>query len=76
VALAAISSCGDESPTPAERFDAEHGGITSTPHGKIVEGSAQDQPDGDIEYETEDGSRWEVTPRKNDTYSEPRTIKD
>jgi hypothetical protein len=65
-----IGGCGDAAPTPADDFDRTHGGITVTPHGRIEKGSARDTEDG-IEYTTEDGQRWFVSPAPGGGYGTP-----
>ncbi len=60
--------------TPAMKFDATHGGKTVTPHGMVVEGSARDMEDGAVQYQTEDGSTWQVNPQANGTYGTPEEV--
>jgi len=66
-----MSGCGKGTstpppkPTPAVRFDSAHGGITTTPHGRVVKGSARDEPDGRVSYQTDDDSSWVVTPSES-----------
>lgn len=79
----AASGCGDgdrntppaaPTVTPAAKFDETHGGKTVTPHGIILEGSAQDMEDGAVRYQTEDGSSWKVDPHPNGTYGTPEEV--
>jgi hypothetical protein len=63
IPLVAGAGCGHSSSEPdtrtPEQYFREQQAATVTPHGKIVEGSVQQQSDK-IEYRTEDGRRWRV----------------
>lgn len=61
-----ISGCGDPAPnrdemTPAAYFEQTQES-TMTPNGRVVPGSARDVASGRLQYDTEDGSTFEVTP--------------
>ena len=51
--------------SPAEFFDQSQGG-TITPHGPIVPGSAMDMGEGVVQYQTEDGSTFQVEARRTE----------
>ncbi len=62
-----IWGCGDPAPnrdemTPAAYFEQTQES-TMTPNGRVVPGSARDVESGRLQYDTEDGSTFEVTPR-------------
>lgn len=81
IILISISGCGDEAqttvspnPTPAEQFDDTHGGKTVLTDGRVVEGSAEDMPDGSIEFDTEDGRRFRVEPQPDGRLGTPERV--
>jgi len=58
--LVCYSGCGDSGPkTPAEHFNATQSD-TNTPYGNVRDGSAVDNPDGTITFETDNGTRLRV----------------
>ena len=63
LALHLTAGCGPGGPpTPAQAFNAAHGGKTVTPYGRVVENSAVDLDEGYVQYRTEDGRKWKVLP--------------
>lgn len=67
--MALTVGCDKEEPdraamSPAEFFNATQSDM-HTPDGRYVQGSAEDMPNGDVRYQTEDGSTHELTPVAN-----------
>lgn len=68
-----LCGCGDgglndepsQTNTPAEYFD-KHQRDTMTPHGPIKDGSFVDTPDGNVQYETENGEKFGGVPVSTD----------
>lgn len=59
--LSCVLGCGQSSPpTPAQYFNKTQA-ITSTPYGNVRDGSAIDNPDGTITFETDNGERLTVS---------------
>jgi hypothetical protein len=74
--MIAFSGCtGSEPPTPAQVFDASHGGKTITPHGMVVSGSSRDLAEGGVQYQTDDGRVWRVQVRPDGSYGAPEELK-
>lgn len=77
--IAICCGCGDgPPPTPAERFDQQHGGKTVTTHGAVVKGSAEDAADGSVEYMTSEGgveTKWKVTEGSGGGWGEPQKVR-
>lgn len=70
--VTSIGGCGGQ--TPAQRFNALHGGKTVSPYGEIVEGSAHDLGDGWVQFQTEDGQTWKVNEQPDGTFGELKSV--
>jgi len=58
--LVFVLGCGESPPkTPAQHFNATQA-QTNTPYGNVRPGSAVDNPDGTITFETDGGARLRV----------------
>jgi predicted small lipoprotein YifL len=86
LAIFSLAGCGKGDPrqkppdvkslTPAEFFNQTQEG-TVTPHGPIIPGSAKDVGEGAVQYQTEDGSIFQVETRRTAEgyrYLSPRKV--
>ncbi|HEY1603565.1 MAG TPA: hypothetical protein VGG64_28450 [Pirellulales bacterium] len=73
VLLVAILVAGCKK-SPAKVFDLKHGGKTVTPHGTIIEGSAQNV-DGRVQYKTENGGNWTASVGSDGSFDDVRPVK-
>src|SRR5262245_59160392 len=61
-----VAGCGRSSGTTpdssaaARKFDEMHGGKTDTPYGPVQKGSAKMGSEHTVEYQTADGTNWQV----------------